>query len=168
MIPHIHNSCDSELTSQRNSDIIEQKCSQLTMSSQRPLPVPPYPGIIPYHVDQDQQHHQPAHLLTMEHSPASVGSFGPSSCQTVPGLAAQQDLSEEQVRDKFYKYWERHKVGTETMISFTHYILSSIISSSHNLKCNILPNSVELAFQRQSVSKLNLVSSCKILLTYKR
>jgi SNF family Na+-dependent transporter len=27
----------------------------------------------------------------------------------VPGLASQQELTEEQVRDKFYKYWERSK-----------------------------------------------------------
>ena len=48
-------------------------------------------------------------LLGIEHRPVSVGSFGPPSTQTVPGLAAGT-LSEEQVRDKFYAYWTRQKV----------------------------------------------------------
>ena len=48
-------------------------------------------------------------LLGIEQRPVSVGSFGPPSLQTVPGLV-EQELSEEQVRDKFYQYWERQKV----------------------------------------------------------
>ena len=75
--------------------------------------------MIPYTVDQEEQ--QEPHntsggdqltsprLLGIEHRPVSVGSFGPPSTQTVPGLAAGT-LSEEQVRDKFYAYWTRQKV----------------------------------------------------------
>ena len=84
------------------------------MDSKRPLPVPPYPGIIPYHVDSPdhiQPHHNPPQLLGMEQRPISVGSFGPSSCQTLPGVA-EHSLSEEQVRDKFYKYWQKQQVGS--------------------------------------------------------
>ena len=77
--------------------------------------------MIPYTVDGEEQ--QEAHntsggdhqltsprLLGIEHRPVSVGSFGPPSTQTVPGLAEQGTLSEEQVRDKFYAYWTRQKV----------------------------------------------------------
>ena len=83
------------------------------MISQRPLPVPPYPGIIPYHVDSTDhlEPHHPPQLLGMEQRPISVGSFGPSSCQTVPGAAAQHNLSEEQVRHKFYEYWQKQQVS---------------------------------------------------------
>lgn len=84
------------------------------MSNQRPLPIPPYPGVIPYRVDQrsqedeEQEETSSPRLLGIEHRPVSVGSFGPPSNQTVPGL--NNDLSEEQVRDKFYAYWQRQKV----------------------------------------------------------
>ena len=83
----------------------------------RPLPIPPYPGVIPYTVDQagepssssaGEQLASPR-LLGIEHRPVSVGSFGPPSTGTVPGLTAGT-LSEEQVRDKFYAYWIRQKV----------------------------------------------------------
>ena len=87
------------------------------MSNQRPLPIPPYPGVIPYRVDhkeeddQDQSQTSPR-LLGIEQRPVSVGSFGPPSNQTVPGLSSQNlNLSEEQVRDKFYAYWRRQKVS---------------------------------------------------------
>ena len=84
----------------------------------RPLPIPPYPGVIPYTVDQAEESQNTSggeqlltspRLLGIEHRPVSVGSFGPPSNQTVPGLAAGT-LSEEQVRDKFYAYWTRQKV----------------------------------------------------------
>ena len=87
----------------------------MSNSNQRPLPIPPYPGVIPYRVDardqddQDQTETSPR-LLGIEHRPVSVGSFGPPSTQTVPGLASHH-LSEEQVRDKFYAYWNRQKVN---------------------------------------------------------
>ena len=83
------------------------------MTSQRPLPVPPHPGTIPYHVDSPdhQDPHHPPQLLGMEQRPISVGSFGPSSCQTVPGEAAQHNLSEEQVWIKFYQYWQKQQVN---------------------------------------------------------
>ena len=80
------------------------------MGSRRPLPVPPYPGIIPYQIDSPKNedvspNENSPRLLTVEQRPISVGSFGPSSFQTVPGLAAQHNFSEEQARDKFYQYW---------------------------------------------------------------
>ena len=89
----------------------------------RPLPIPPYPGVIPYTVDGEQggeshntsgggdHHNTSPRLLGIEHRPVSVGSFGPPSTGTVPGLAGGRGaLSEEQVRDKFYAYWTRQKV----------------------------------------------------------
>ena len=86
----------------------------------RPLPIPPYPGVIPYTVDGEQggESHNTSggeqlsspRLLGIEHRPVSVGSFGPPSTGTVPGLAGGTALSEEQVRDKFYAYWTRQKV----------------------------------------------------------
>jgi len=89
------------------------------MSNQRPLPIPPvYPGIIPYRIDNDNKHQEDAdqedtsspRLLGVEHRPVSVGSFGPPSTQTVPGLPRQsRDLSDEQVRDKFFAYWQKQK-----------------------------------------------------------
>jgi len=84
------------------------------MGSRRPLPVPPYPGIIPYQIDSPKNedvspNENSPRLLTVEQRPISVGSFGPSSFQTVPGLAAQHNFSEEQARDKFYQYWQKHK-----------------------------------------------------------
>ena len=84
------------------------------MDSKRPLPVPPYPGIIHYHKDSPEHvlpHNNPPQLLAMEQRPISVSSFGPSSCQTLQG-AAEQSLTEEQVRDKFYKYWQKQQVGS--------------------------------------------------------
>ena len=90
----------------------------------RPLPIPPYPGVIPYTVDQPEESQNTSggeqlltspRLLGIEHRPVSVGSFGPPSNQTVPGLAAGT-LSEEQVRDKFYAYWTRQKVRLGTHI----------------------------------------------------
>ena len=92
----------------------------MSNSNQRPLPIPPYPGVIPYRVDardqddQEQTETSPR-LLGIEHRPVSVGSFGPPSTQTVPGLASQ-DLSEEQVRDKFYAYWNRQKVNYKSNV----------------------------------------------------
>ena len=93
------------------------------MSGQRPLPIPPYPGVIPYTVDrreaeagaQGGQDSSPR-LLGIEQRPVSVGSFGPPSTQTVPGLASSGELSEEQLRDKFYAYWNRQKVTTVSFI----------------------------------------------------
>ena len=77
--------------------------------------------MIPYTVDGDQggEPHNTSggeqltspRLLGIEHRPVSVGSFGPPSTGTVPGLAGGRGaLSEEQVRDKFYAYWTRQKV----------------------------------------------------------
>ena len=57
-------------------------------------------------------------LLGIEQRPVSVGSFGPPSLQTVPGLV-EQELSEEQVRDKFYQYWERQKVRHASVVFCT-------------------------------------------------
>ena len=87
----------------------------------RPLPIPPYPGVIPYTVDQageaskgssggSEELSSSPRLLGIEHRPVSVGSFGPPSTGTVPGLRTGT-LSEEQVRDKFYAYWTRQKVS---------------------------------------------------------
>ena len=95
------------------------------MSGQRPLPIPPYPGVIPYTVDrrdkedgaggQSGGRDSSPRLLAMEQRPVSVGSFGPPSTQTVPGLASSGELSEEQLRDKFYAYWNRQKVTYEAI-----------------------------------------------------
>ena len=87
------------------------------MGSQRPLPVPPYPGIIPYNVDSPEDEDVPPNensprLLGIGQRPVSVGSFGPLSFQTLPGLPAQQNWSEEQARDKFYHYWEKQQVSS--------------------------------------------------------
>ena len=90
----------------------------------RPLPIPPYPGVIPYTVDQageaskgssggPEELGSSPRLLGIEHRPVSVGSFGPPSTGTVPGLRTGT-LSEEQVRDKFYAYWTRQKVSPTT------------------------------------------------------
>ena len=88
------------------------------MSNQRPLPIPPYPGVIPYTMEDrgeaGAQDSSPR-LLGIEHRPVSVGSFGPPSSGTVPGLAANKDLSEEQLRDKFYAYWNKQKVTFRTV-----------------------------------------------------
>ena len=60
------------------------------MSNQRPLPIPPYPGVIPYTMEDrgeaGTQDSSPR-LLGIEHRPVSVGSFGPPSSGTVPGVA---------------------------------------------------------------------------------
>ena len=102
----------------------------------RPLPIPPYPGVIPYTVDQggdttnNQAEHTSPRLLGIEHRPVSVGSFGPPSTQTVPGLSAQT-LSEEQVRDKFYAYWTRQKVrGRQKVIMALSAVLSQLFRLS--------------------------------------
>ena len=83
--------------------------------NQRPLPIAPYPGVIPYRVDardndndDDQGETSSPKLLGIEHRPVSVGSFGPPSNQTVPGL--NMEVTEERVREKFYSYWNRQKV----------------------------------------------------------
>ena len=102
------------------------------MSGQRPLPIPPYPGVIPYTVDRREaedgaggQNSSPR-LLGMEQRPVSVGSFGPPSTQTVPGLATPGELSEEQLKDKFYAYWNRQKVTTLKTQIFKHYLYVSV------------------------------------------
>ena len=102
----------------------------------RPLPIPPYPGVIPYTVDQTGDHNNTQaeltspRLLGIEHRPVSVGSFGPPSTGTVPGLAAQT-LSEEEVRDKFYAYWTRQKVrGRQKVIMALSAVLSQLFRLS--------------------------------------
>ena len=83
------------------------------MVSQRPLPVPPYPGVLPYRMDSsdDIQVAPTPHQLTVDHGPVSVGSFGPSSGLTLPGGGGGQvDMTDEQVRDKYYRYWEKQQV----------------------------------------------------------
>lgn len=100
----------------------------------RPLPIPPYPGVIPYTVDQagdntnNQAEHTSPRLLGIEHRPVSVGSFGPPSTQTVPGLSAQT-LSEEQVRDKFYAYWTRQKVSVGPSLDISRNAIVTTTSS---------------------------------------
>ena len=108
-----------EIVNQPASHPQQDNCV-LVMSGQRPLPIPPYPGVIPYTVDrrdkedgaggQSGGRDSSPRLLAMEQRPVSVGSFGPPSTQTVPGLASSGELSEEQLRDKFYAYWNRQKV----------------------------------------------------------
>ena len=96
----------------------------------RPLPIPPYPGVIPYTVDQageaskgssggPEELGSSPRLLGIEHRPVSVGSFGPPSTGTVPGLRTGT-LSEEQVRDKFYAYWTRQKVSYHREMDVLH------------------------------------------------
>ena len=69
-------------------------------------------------------------LLGIEHRPVSVGSFGPPSTGTVPGLAAQT-LSEEEVRDKFYAYWTRQKVrGRQKVITALSAVLLQLFRLS--------------------------------------
>ena len=95
------------------------------MSNQRPLPIPPYPGVIPYTMEDrgeaGAQDSSPR-LLGIEQRPVSVGSFGPPSTQTVPGLASSGELSEEQLRDKFYAYWNRQKVTTVRFIDILTFV----------------------------------------------
>ena len=99
----------------------------------RPLPIPPYPGVIPYTVDQTGDHNNTQaeltspRLLGIEHRPVSVGSFGPPSTGTVPGLAAQT-LSEEEVRDKFYAYWTRQKVSVGPSLDICS---NAIVTATH-------------------------------------
>ena len=72
------------------------------MGSRRPLPIPPYPGIIPYTVDSPQEEdavldENSPRLLGMEERP--ISSFG---------LPAQSSLTE--ARDKFYQNWQKQQV----------------------------------------------------------
>ena len=74
------------------------------MASRRPLPVPPYPGIIPYCVDiQDEDDDTPPdetspRLIGIEQRP--VSSFE---------LPAQPYVAE--ATNKFYQTWQKHEVS---------------------------------------------------------
>ena len=73
------------------------------MGSRRPLPLPPYPGVIPYQVDASEDEdvepeENSPRLLGIEQRP--VSSFG---------LPAQASLT--QARDTFYENWQKQHVG---------------------------------------------------------
>ena len=73
------------------------------MGSRRPLPLPPYPGVIPYQVDASEDEdvepdENSPRLLGIEQRP--VSSFG---------LPAQASLT--QARDTFYQNWQKQQVG---------------------------------------------------------
>ena len=72
------------------------------MGSRRPLPLPPYPGIIPYRVDSPEDEdaepdENSPRLLGIENRP--VSSFG---------LPAQRGVTE--AREKFYQNWQKQQV----------------------------------------------------------
>ena len=84
------------------------------MGSRRPLPLPPYPGVIPYQVDASADEdvkpdENSPRLLGIEQRP--VSSFG---------LPAQASLT--QARDTFYQNWQKQQVG----IVYTKYHFSNI------------------------------------------
>merc|ERR1711892_251689 len=71
------------------------------MGSRRPLPLPPYPGIIPYRVDSPEDEdaepdENSPRLLGIENRP--VSSFG---------LPAQRGVTE--AREKFYQNWQKQQ-----------------------------------------------------------
>ena len=96
------------------------------MGSRRPLPLPPYPGVIPYQVDASEDEdvepdENSPRLLGIEQRP--VSSFG---------LPAQASLT--QARDTFYQNWQKQQVGRGGFGYFVDCFLAQILVVECRLK----------------------------------